>query len=218
MKKILLMMTLLLTACMREGLRDGDLIFQANDPGDFTGAIENVTGGNWSHVGILEVTGDGVHVLEATTTRGVTRTSLEAFLDGSAHDGDGRPLVRVYRLVDPASGDPGLTEQEAREAVRRAHGYIGRPYDFAFDQGMDAVYCSELVYECFLRADGSRIFPARPMTFKRPDGQTDPYWEQYYEKMGKPVPEGAPGTNPNDMSREPFLQEIPVVFPAKGNR
>lgn len=127
MKKILLMMTLLLTTCMREGLRDGDLVFQENDPGDFTGAIENVTGGNWSHVGILEVTGDGVHVLEATTTRGVVRTPLEVFLDGSAHDGDGRPLVRVYRLVDPASGDPGLTEQEAREAVRRAHGYIAGP-------------------------------------------------------------------------------------------
>lgn len=205
MRKILLLgISLLLSACTRGRLQEGDLIFQANDPGGFTGAIENVTGGIWSHVGIIDVRPEGISVLEATTERGVVRTSLEDFLASSAHDAQGRPLVKVFRLSDPDAARLG------RAAVRRAETWLGRPYDFAFAEGMESVYCSELVHACFLQEDGTPVFTARPMTFKDPEGITDPYWTEYYARLGVPVPEGVPGTNPNDLSRDPVLHEISV--------
>ncbi len=203
MRKVLLLgMLLLLAACTRVRLQEGDLIFQANDPGGFTGAIEHVTGGVWSHVGIVDVRPEGISILEATTERGVVRTSLEDFLASSAHDAQGRPLVKVFRLSCPDAARLG------RAAVRRAETWLGRPYDFAFAEGMEAVYCSELVHASFLQDDGTPVFSARPMTFKGPEGETDPYWTEYYARLGVPIPEGEPGTNPNDLSRDPVLQEI----------
>lgn len=196
---------LLLTACMEEAvLRNGDLIFQANDDGGFVDAIENVTDGVWSHVGIIQVREDGIFVLEASPAQGVVRTPLGDFLDASAHDAGGRAVVRVCRVAD-------LSAAEAAAAVARAEACMGRPYDYAFAPGVEALYCSELVFESFLREDGARIFRANPMTFKGPDGETDPYWIRYYERLGCGIPEGVPGTNPNDLSREDVL--VPVPWP-----
>lgn len=197
----------LLTACMEAGvLHDGDLIFQANEDGGFVDAIENVTDGAWSHVGIIQLRADGVYVLEASPGQGVVRTPLAAFLDASAHDAAGRAVVKVCRIRD-------LSAAEAAAALGRAEVCLGRPYDYAFDPGTEALYCSELVYESFRKEDGSYIFKANPMSFKGPDGKTDPYWIRYYERMERDIPEGVPGTNPNDLSRETVL--VPVAWPAE---
>lgn len=169
-------------------------------------AIENVTDGAWSHVGIIQLRADGVYVLEASPGQGVVRTPLEAFLDASAHDAAGRAVVKVCRIRD-------LSAAEAAAALGRAEGCLGRPYDYAFDPGTEALYCSELVYESFRKEDGSYIFKANPMSFKGPDGKTDPYWIRYYERMERDIPEGVPGTNPNDLSRETVL--VPVAWSAE---
>ena len=64
MKKYLTMLAVaLLAACSKGGLQDGDLIFQTNDPGGFTDAIEQVTGGVWSHVGIIQKDRTGTYVI-----------------------------------------------------------------------------------------------------------------------------------------------------------
>ena len=34
------------------------------------------------------------------------------------------------------------------------------------------------------------------------------YWVALFEKLGEPIPEGEPGTNPNEMARDPQLVEI----------
>lgn len=197
-----ILLAVLSVACAEEAvLQNGDLIFQANEDGGFVDAIENVTAGIWSHVGIIQLREDGIYVLEATPAQGVVRTSLDDFLDASARDADGRPLVRIGRIR-------GLTSAEAAAAIERAETWLGRPYDAAFAPGTEALYCSELVYEAFLREDGSPVFHAHPMTFKGPDGETDPYWIRYYERLEQEIPEGVPGTNPNDMSREPVLAPL----------
>ena len=203
--RAVLLLTALLAACTGEpDLRNGDLIFQANEDGGFVNAIEHVTDGIWSHVGIIQQRADGIYVLEAVPAQGVVRTSLDDFLEASARDSDGRPLVRVCRIR-------GLSSAEADNAVERAESWLGRPYDEAFAPGTEALYCSELVYESFLREDGNPFFQARPMTFKGPDGETDPYWIRYYERLACEIPEGVPGTNPNDLSREMVL--VPVPWP-----
>ncbi len=50
------------------------------------------------------------------------------------------------------------------------------------------------------------------MTFKGPDGDIVPYWAAHYDSLGVAVPEGVPGTNPNDLSRSPLLVPVPVEW------
>ena len=180
-------------------LRPGDLLFQVSE-GGMSEAIETATSGNYSHVGFLDGSWTG-HVWEAVPDQGVVRTPLRKFLRESAKDSEGRPMVTVYRLRS------GL---DARDAVRRARSLSGRPYDFAFMPGDSTLYCSELVYTCFRDPGGSSLFSTIPMTFKGPDGEILPYWTKHYEAMGLSVPEGAPGTNPNDLSHDPLLERVPV--------
>ena len=192
-----------------DGLREGDLIFQANSGGDFVSAIEAVTRSSleemsFSHVGIIhfsEKNGEmSPYVLEATTNGGVVLTPLEDFLSSSAQGG-GRPLVRVRRYPDPVL---------AEKAVQRALSHLGKGYDYAFAPGTESLYCSELVWECFLGEDGRPLFHSNPMTFKDSTGEVSPLWVEHYKRLGEDIPEGVPGTNPNDMFREPSLVDVKV--------
>lgn len=188
-----------------EGLCSGDLLFQVNE-GDFTDAIETSTGGTFSHVGIVEAGPDGTFVLEASPENGVVRTPLQDFLDASAHSPGGDPLVQAFRVPEAL---PGWNKAQARRAVRQARTHLGKPYDFAFAPGDSALYCSELVWESYRLEDGTPLFTARPMHFTDSTGVLLPYWKSWYEALGSPVPEGLPGTNPNDLSRSPVLTPVP---------
>lgn len=197
---LLLAIPFLAAACGEETLRSGDLLFQGNE-GDFTDAIEAVTDGGFSHVGIVE---DGTYVLEALPENGVVRTLLEDFLKAAARDSTGLPRVKAYRLNDKA-GTPGEREDIVRRALRKAAGFIGIPYDDSFLPGPEALYCSELVWESYRHTDGTPVFQAVPMNFKDSSGAIAPYWKSHYEALGETVPEGLPGTNPNDLSKDQAL-------------
>ena len=193
-------------------LENGDLIFQANTGSDFVSAIEAVTKAgdtlmSFSHVGIICKTREGISVLEATPEKGVCVTAMEDFLRSSAHDQEGHPLVRVMRYTGEDH------DEVCGRAIERAMSHLGKGYDFAFDPGMEAVYCSELVFGSYVDSEGNPIFRSNPMTFKDSSGETSPLWVDYYAKLGKEIPEGEMGTNPNDMSREVLLETVPVVFP-----
>lgn len=191
---------LLALSCARNPLRPGDLLFQAGE-GDMTDAIESATGGSFSHVGILGETLEDVW--EAVPGEGVRHVPLRQFLDESAPNASGKPFVRVFR-----------TACNWPDVLSRVQALEGRPYDYAFLPGTDALYCSELVYECYRDTAGAPLFAAIPMTFKGPDGTTVPYWTAHYDSLGVAVPEGMPGTNPNDLSRSPLLTPVPVEFAA----
>ena len=62
------------------------------------------------------------------------------------------------------------------------------------------------VYECFLRPDGSHIFSSQPMNFLDSEGNLPEYWKELFEKMQMDVPQGLPGTNPEDLSRSTTLR------------
>lgn len=185
----------------KPSFRSGDLVFQAGGDGEMSRAIEESTAGSFTHVGIIERSGDGLFVLEATPRKGVVRTPFKEFADSSAHDADGKPLIAVYRVNN-------LSKTLKDSAVVRAHRYLGRPYDFFYAAGPDSLYCSELVWEVFLDADGGHIFPSIPMNFKNPDGAIDPFWAELYARHGRRVPQGEPGTNPNDLSKSERMKRI----------
>lgn len=189
---------MLLVGCARNPLQPGDLLFQAGE-GGMPMAIESSTGGSFSHVGILGETLEDVW--EAVPGDGVRHVSLQQFLDDAALDAVGKPYVRVYRA--PCNWEDVLLHLKALK---------GRPYDKAFLPGDDALYCSELVYECYRDSTGAPLFTTIPMTFKGEDGVMVPYWVSHYAELGVAIPEGEPGTNPNDLSRNPLLTPVPVKW------
>lgn len=185
----------------KPSFRSGDLVFQAGGDGEMSRAIEESTNGGFTHVGIIERSGDSLFVLEATPRNGVTRTPFKEFADSSAHDSEGKPLIAVYRVKN-------LPKALKDSAVVRAHRYLGRPYDFFYTPGTDSLYCSELVWEVFLDAEGGHIFQSVPMNFKGADGAIDPFWAELYARHGRRVPQGEPGTNPNDLSKSERMKRI----------
>lgn len=182
-------------------LQSGDLLFQAGKTSDMTGAITAATGAdgtlNYTHVGIALRTDGRDSVIEAST-QGVRIVALEEFLADAGLIG-GHPAVVAMRLRDTTG---------TAKAIGRARGFLGLPYDYAFRPDNGRLYCSELVWESFRQKDGTPLFRARPMNFRAADGSMPSFWTELFGRAGEPVPEGVPGTNPNDLAREPLLTEV----------
>lgn len=203
-------MLLSLTACGTDGYTPctGDLLFQLTASEGMTDAIVSATGGDadvpFSHVGIVEVTADGPQVIEAIGTS-VRRTPLDEFLARSACRED-RPLVAAGRVRDADSALVARAMQRARERV-------GLPYDDDFLPDNGKLYCSELVWECFLAVDDStHLLRSRPMNFRAPDGSMPDYWTEHFAARGMAVPEGISGTNPADLSRDPGVEIVRYFY------
>ena len=185
-------------------LRNGDLLFQVGADSAIGSAIQDATsrGGGlpFTHVAIAEVTADGtVRIIEATGSGGVCRTELADFLARSAQI-DGRPAVAVGRVA--------ADEEVLAAAVERAAGFIGQPYDWWYLPDNGRMYCSELVYESFLYSGGGHIFASQPMNFRAGDGTMPRFWEELFDRLGEPVPEGVDGTNPAAMSQQECVKIV----------
>ena len=46
------------------------------------------------------------------------------------------------------------------------------------------------------------------MNWRDKNGNLPKYWKKHFKKLGMPVPEGVPGTNPTDLSRSPMLHKL----------
>jgi len=195
-------------------LQNGDLIFvaipmdyQLDSTDDMSGAIADATGTdtavNYIHVAIVERDADSIWIIDATIAHGVDRHPFSLFLkDFTLKDGS-LPQFDVMRLRD--------TTHIARY-VEQAKTYVGRGYDLWFLPDNEEQYCSELVRNAY-RDDSIYRFPEAPMNFKAPDGTFPLYWQQLFERLGQPIPQDVPGTNPNDMSKSDQLQRVEVTLP-----
>lgn len=154
----------------------------------------------FSHVAIVALKDDGTpYVVEASSRCGVARTAWDDFL-AAAEPINGQPGVVVMRVTDP--------HFPLNEAVVRAESHIGQAYDWSFLPDNGQFYCSELVYESFRKTDGTPLFTARPMNFRDADGRMPAFWTELFERLGEPIPEGVPGTNPHDLAQAPVLKEV----------
>ncbi len=197
-----LMLTLALAACHSpaERLRTGDLLFvgTSEGAGSMDEAIVAATG-NLTHVAIIQVDQAGMPwVIDATPKRGVSRYPLDSLIQANP----GAAFL-VKRLKDTTG---------VSSFVKNALRFIGQPYDLTFLPDNDALYCSELVRDAYRHTDGSYLFDATPMNFLAPDGSLPTYWEELFERLDMPVPQGILGTNPQDMSRSPLLRDIPYSW------
>jgi len=187
-------------------LKAGDILFQDSDCGPFCEAIEKVTmgvgGAKFSHVGMIIPKGaEELAVMEAITA-GVVETPLDSFFMRS-FDAENNSKVVVGRLKE-------AYQPLIEKAVVYAKSKLGLAYDDVFNISNNKYYCSELIYESFKYANNSQpIFQLQPMTYKDPETkETFPIWEDYFQKLNTPIPEGEPGLNPGGMSASDYIDIV----------
>lgn len=189
----------MLSACAWTPSR-GDLVFVVASGGNMSQAIVSATASadslQFDHVAVFAGSRRHPYVIEAAPRDGVVRTEWKDFLH-SAKNG----LV-VKRLS---------VDYPKKEAIARAESHLGQPYDWAYRPDNGKTYCSELVEESFVDACGARIFTAKPMRFRAADGSMPQFWVDTFARLGEPIPEGVPGTNPNDMAHSPLLRTVRMV-------
>lgn len=171
-------------------LMEGDLLFVCSDTANeitrVTSRLEDLP---IDHVGIAHrIGGDEgpLFVIEAVKPV-VCLTPIDSFLVDN-----GRILVGRVNV-----------EMDVFRSVRRCLMMVGKPYDDLFLPGDSAVYCSELVQMNYVSPSGELIFGTVPMSFHDETGQVTDYWTEFYSRRGMIVPEGAPGSNPGELSRRP---------------
>lgn len=176
-------------------LREGDLLFCCTDTAN---AITAVTSGvedlPIDHVAVFHRIGgeEGIpYVIEAVKPA-VRLTPIDIFLCNNPHVIVGRVNADFY--VQPS--------------VRRCLAMVGKPYDDLYLPGDSAIYCSELVQLNYRTVSNRLIFEPVPMSFHDKTGRVTDYWQEFYAQRGMTVPEGAPGTNPGELSRR---QEVNII-------
>lgn len=222
MKKLayLIIAAAALTACANIApepeLQTGDIVFvgiPAEGPaseGTMAQAIADATGSgdiDYIHAAMLEVDEEGTWIVDATAKRGVARYPLDTFiLDYHRHDGS-FPTFEVFRLKD---------NEGVELFLANAKKYLGEPYDLLFMEDNGMHYCTELVYDSFIR-DGKHIFESGPMNFKNADGEFPAFWVRTFAKIGAEIPQGKVGTNPQAMHGSDAIEyvtdiEVPEKF------
>ena len=179
-------------------LRPGDLLFFRDTEG--MGAAVKESTGQYTHVALVESVGDTVWIIDATPAHGVSR----------------RPYILSYndKQSVPDIFRPYAATYDMDSVLTRARSYIGQPYDKAFLPDNGALYCSELIYECFLEdysyesGTDRHLFKAGPMNWRDANGNLPKYWVKHFKKLKMAVPEGVMGTNPTDLSRSPLLRRL----------
>ena len=187
-------------------LQDGDLLFCIAENSAMSEAIIDATKTNrkvqYDHVAIYAHINDIPSVIEANPKYGVICRPLSDFLKDThnINNKKGVTVMRIMKSIDICA------------TIERAKRFIGQPYDWSYRPNNGKMYCSELVYNCYLDNDGTPVFKALPMNFRNNEGKIPTFWLELFNKIDEEVPEGVLGTNPNDMFSEPILKEINYNF------
>ena len=180
-------------------LRDCDLLFHIPPTSN---AITKVTTGvdqqEIDHVGIFFWHDGQPQIIEATYD-GVVASPIDSVLTESGSWLVGRVKGKIDRT----------------KTLENALSHVGKPYDFTFQRDDQEIYCSELVEISYVYKNGNQIFKSIPMSFHDESGTILPYWVDFYSRRGMDVPEGMPGSNPGDISRNKKVK-IVLKFEKRG--
>lgn len=184
-------------------LHIGDLLFQDLQCGELCDGINSTTYGVGhtvvSHVGmVVSVDGDQPQIIEAIN-QGVTVTPLDEFLLRS-EDTSGHPRVMAGRVDDQ---EKTLVPAAIKEAMKD----LSAPYNATFSPHGPGFYCSQLIIQSFLQANhDNAVFATYPMNFKEEKSHTFPKaWVDYFAELQQSIPQGQPGSNPGQLSRDPHI-------------
>lgn len=179
--------------------REGDLLFVTAGTQGLSGAIDAATrrsgAPSYDHVALVADGAQGLELLHADT-EGSRRQPLDAFMRQARQ---AHRQVDVYRLKPPQRA-------AIAEAVATARGMLGKPYNSTYVPSEDSYYCSDFIERAFRT---HRVFATQPMNFRNlQTGEFPAHWVQFYASRGLAIPQGEPGTNPNDMAASPVLEKL----------
>lgn len=216
--------------------KEGDLLFCITGDSPMSKAISEATSTpdslSYDHVAMVCFDNGKPFVIEACPKDGVRRISLEEFLaerlsvknkatESRSFCGGKKGLwTKGRRRLGGENGNSaggkgaGVVvmrvncDFSVKEAVHRAESMLRLPYDWSYLPDNNKLYCSELIYESYLNPAGDHIFQSRPMNFLSPDGTFPQFWTELFSTLGEEIPQGTPGTNPNDLAHESCLVEV----------
>ncbi|WP_349657638.1 YiiX/YebB-like N1pC/P60 family cysteine hydrolase [Xanthomonas sp. 10-10] len=196
---LLLLIALLPGTALALRVHDGDLLFVTAARTGLSGAIDDATATrgelSFDHVALVAHAGDTQVVLHADE-HGSREQPLQAFIDEATAR---HRQVVVYRLTPEH-------RVAISDAIAQARRMLGKPYNQTYVQDDNSYYCSDFIERAF-RAH--HVFALQPMNFRNlQTGQVSPYWTEFYRSKGMAVPQGLPGTNPNDMATAAALRVV----------
>lgn len=149
--------------------RPGDLIFSL----DRSKLSSLLIPGKWEHVAIVASNEVELEIIEAVPIHGVRKIAFYDFLKTADE-------VMLMRRSAHRQGDE-------ESAVRWAVAFMGMKYDTNFERGPEALYCAELVADCYTKAkfDWSDLWGIG-MQYLSPDGVascTDDFYTLYQSRQ-----------------------------------
>lgn len=148
MKKIIIALLMLigitayLYADSAREVNEGDVVFQISKSQQ-SPLIAYATGSPWTHCGIVVYKGKVPYVLEASGHVKLTKWS-----DWKAKGMGG--IVEIRKAPEPRK-------------IKYSQ-YLGKPYDLAFRFNNGKWYCSELVYDIYMKQYGISLCKPRPVS------------------------------------------------------
>lgn len=199
----LLHIALLLTICAlcadaQDQVMEGDLLFAYSTTAGRAisdATVHDTTAPPIYHVAIATWVNGKLYALEAID-EGVVLTPYDKFRERTLSKGG----MLIGRLHDRSGVD---------QSVSNALEHLGKPYDDLYMIDTQEIYCSELVQLSYVNGSGQRLFPLINMSFHDQHGHILDYWRKHYAKRGMAVPEGALGTNPAQIARDPAVEILP---------
>lgn len=179
-----------------DSLREADLLFVVNPQGNpITSVTHGTQGLSIDHVAIFHRMSSGAPSVIEAVGRGVTMVPLDTFRHEQMAPTASEAVVVVGRVNVPGFN--------SYESITRAMRQLGKPYDYYYEPTDSALYCSELATLCFVDDLGRPVLGTVPMEFRDKEGRIPEFWVRHYAARGLSVPEGAPGSNPGELSRRP---------------
>lgn len=201
-------------------LRGGDLLFVVNGQGNnITDVTDGVDGLGIDHIAVFS---DG-NVVEAIPEYGVVENPLDSFLvrlsdresvlvgriEGvdveesvaNARKFLGRPYDDIFMQSDSAI--------YCSELVQKSFVFKDRLKERDHNvKGMAVVRDDVKDMNPKVTGSGDKhfVFGTIPMSFHDSAGRVTEFWTKFYEMRGLTVPEGEPGTNPGQLSRDPNVR------------
>jgi uncharacterized protein YycO len=131
-----------------------DLVRSMIQPGDILLSYEKGRPTSWLIKGFYDhaaIVSQYLTVVEAVGDRFVDGINIggvrEVGLDEWLYKKDSVCVLRPIYMNTYIKKDPNMLASEA------CLGYVGKPYDYTFKIGSEKIYCSELVYLCYVEHD-----------------------------------------------------------------
>ena len=161
----------------------------------------------WANVGeknIQTVTTDSLRtadLLFVLNPKGNAITEVTEGVDHMPIDHVGKRNHQPNLISSVVVGRP-RKDVDLKRLMDKWECYRGLPYDSLYMPDDQAMYCSELVQKMLYDNNGKPIYGTIPMSFHNEHGKITRYWRNFYHRRGLEVPEGKPGTNPGQISRD----------------